>query len=445
VILLEEKHFYSSIWEVYGLKSDPFNTSPLLVFGGEIPLNTFMGRTQELKRLNNLLRNKGGSRVIVSGDVGVGKTTFVNFARAHAQEKGNFFTTIKEIAIQPDWDATDFIINTLGAILTTIERRKDVQIGDGLKKKLESLIAITEISNLSISASIAGFGGGGGKNVTRNPPIKLTMPMLQDLFEDIILELNKIGYKEIILHYNNLELFEQSDLIQLFNKIRDFSQTKNVHFIFVGGLIVPATIQPISRVSSIFSDTPIILPNLGLNEVESIINKRIEALTIKGFTSDVPIDKEVIKILYDLYEGNLRHILNSLSTAFKEVTDEIPVRLTVTKLKESLFNLVKERWLNKITDVEKGVLFEILNVQEITNKQLSSKLKKHPQNISKITNKLLDLCAIRVKRKEGREKFFSVEPSLKWFLLEKIEEKEDKKEKDIQKFMKDFLKPKSPE
>lgn len=411
---------YTNIWELYGLKSDPFSTSPLLVFGGELPLETFIGRSDELKRLNNNFR-KTSSRIIVSGDVGVGKTSFVNYARALAHKEGHFFTTIKEIAIQPDWSAVDFIINTLGAILTTVDR-KEIKINAGVRKKLESLVSISEINNLNASLSVAGFGIGGGKTTAIALPGKITMSLLQELFEDIITELKNTGFKELIIHYNNLELFEPQEMANLFQKLRDFIQTPNVHFIFVGGLIVPSVIQPISRVSSIFSDTPIILNNLKLEEIEAIIGKRIKYLAIKEFTSGVSIENGVIKALYELYEGNLRHILNSLSTAFCETTSEVPVSLTVSILKHSLKNVAEKKWLNQLTKLEKEVLYAILQTEGITNNALSKKLRKHAQNISKITNKLIEICAIRVKKKVGREKFFAAEPSTKWLLLRETEE-----------------------
>lgn len=429
---------YSSIWEIYGLRTDPFSTNPLLVFGGEIPLSTFMGRTEELKRLNNLLRNKGGSRVVVSGDVGVGKTSFVNYARAMAQEHGKFFTTIKEIAIQPDWTAIDFVMSTMGAILTTSERNRDITLPDKIKKKLDALVSISEIKNVSISASAFGFGGGGGRSITRTIPPMLTMPLLQELFEDIINAIQENGFRELILHYNNLELFEHSDLIRLFNGVRDFVQTRNVHFIFVGGLTIPQSIQSLPRVASIFSDSPIILPNLGLDEVRSVIAKRINSLAIKKFNPEVPVDENVVKTLYELYNGNLRHILNSLSTAFKSITEEVPVNLTLPKLKRTLYEVAKKIWLDKLTKVEQDVLFTILQNNEITNKDISKLMKKHPQNISKVTNKLLEICAIRIRRQEKREKYFAVEPSLRWLLFEK-QEPEKISEKSLQKNLSLFL------
>ena len=101
-----------NIWELYGVKENPFATSPLLVKGGIIPLDSFVGRADEIKRLTKIIGSRGGSRTLVYGDVGVGKTTFVNVIRSHAYEKG-FFTPFKEIAVQEDWSPMEFILNTL--------------------------------------------------------------------------------------------------------------------------------------------------------------------------------------------------------------------------------------------------------------------------------------------------------------------------------------------
>src|SRR3989339_2177555 len=95
---------YKNIWELYGLKTNPFFTNPLLLFGGDIDIKlAFIGREYEVKRLQNLISNNISGRVIVAGDVGVGKTTFVNFVRSSVPDKV-FFTHLKEIAVQPEWD-----------------------------------------------------------------------------------------------------------------------------------------------------------------------------------------------------------------------------------------------------------------------------------------------------------------------------------------------------
>ena len=115
------------LWELYGLKTNPFSTSPLLVKGGVIPVESFHGRIEELKRLKKIFRSSGGNRILVCGDVGVGKTSFVNVARFRALQEGHF-TPFKEIAVRSNWNPNSFIMNTLYAIHSTLKLRNDLVI-----------------------------------------------------------------------------------------------------------------------------------------------------------------------------------------------------------------------------------------------------------------------------------------------------------------------------
>ncbi len=419
----------STIWELYGLKTNPFFTNPLLLFGGDIDLRVgFVGREEETRRLRNIIYGNNSSRILVSGDVGVGKTTFVNYMRALASQD-KFFTTLKEIAVQPEWSGADFMLNTLSAIYNTIKLRNDIDpsiIDKDLFRKLELLVDIVENKDKNFSLNVGVLGGGYGTTSNINLP-STNIHSLQIFFEQIVKEIKKSSYKGIILHYNNLEILETTELFNLFQSIRDFIQSKDVHFVFIGDLAVPRVVSQIKRVNSVMSDTPIILGNLTIKEIKQLLDTRIKLLVSPYLAPIKPYEDEVISRLYELYDGNLRFILNSLSVVFQELIKDNPLVISNKELTKVLSETAKRRWLNKLTDWEKEVLFLILKEEEITNKKMGDKLKKQKQNISKVTNKLLDMCAIKVKRIEGKVKFFSVEPSIKWFMLEKEISKSSRK------------------
>ena len=421
---------YTNIWELYGLKTNPFFTEPLLLFGGDIDLRVgFVGREEEVKRLRSIF-GSGGSRIIVYGDVGVGKTTLVNYVRA-IMPSNTFFTPLKEIAVQSEWNGGDFILNTLASIYYTIKRRSDLSktfLSSELIKKLELLIDIVERKDRNISLNIGVVGGGVGSTTTINLP-NLTIHSLQIFFEQIVEEIKKAGFKEIILHYNNLDIFETQNLQKIFNSIRDFIQTKDVNFIFIGDLAVPQVINQMKRVSSIMSDSSIFIENLSLNNLKKLLDTRINHLSASGLVPVKPYEDEVISKLYTLYDGNLRFVLNSLSTAFNEMVVDTPLILNSELLMRVLSETSRKRWLNKLTDLERDVLFFILDEGETTNKKIATNLIKQKQNISKITNKLLQLNAIKIKKMEGKEKFFSVVHSIKWILLDR-DLKPNKKQKE---------------
>jgi len=259
-------------------------------------------------------------------------------------------------------------------------------------------------------------GVGYGSTTAVNIPTP-TIQSLHAFYEQLVAEIQKMGYREIVLSYNNLEIIEPKELTRLFNSIRDFIQTKNTKFIFIGGTTVSETIGNMPRVQSIMAESPIILQNLSLAEIKELLEKRIRQLSIGGLQHINPYTHDALALLYSLHAGNLRYILNALSTALKGLVKDTPLVVSGDDLKIILPEIVKNRWLIKLTPLEKDVLTHILNNGEVTNKQIAGDLKKLKQNISPVTNKLRALCAIKAKS-EGNEKFFTVEPSIKWLLLE---------------------------
>jgi len=412
-----EKDFVS-IWGIYGLKTDPFCTTPILVKGGLVPAESFMGREDEMKRLEKIFRSTGGSRVIVCGMQGVGKTTLINIARMRALEK-RFFTPYQEIKADADWGINDFIINTISAIysgLITIKNpHKNIL---EIINKIKPVFDLYEKEDKNYSLSIAVIGGGYGKTRTINKP-EINTHFLTELFHNIIESLINSGFREVIIHYNNLDNFdeEEAKLKALFNRIRDFIQTPQVHFIFVGSPTTSSIINSIPRVSNIITDTPISLESLSLPDIKKIIHTRIKLSAIEGMNYSDPVTNEAIETLYELHNGNIRAILNSLSTAIREITEEKPILLTNATLKFVLYQIAKKRFADKITKTMQVVLMEMLKQGESTNKSTTIKSGKKAQNISKYFNILKENQCIFLVRIDGREKYYSVAEWIKWLLL----------------------------
>jgi len=408
----------TSIWELYGLQTNPFFTSPLLLKGGTLSIDNFIGRKDEVSRISRLIFSKGGSRILVTGDVGVGKTTFVNYARYRAFMK-DFFTPIKEIAVQTNWNPNDFVLNTLASIYTTLKlfQNDSDYVSKETYSKLESLFELSPtVKKTTIQASILGIGGslesGYGEVQER------TALLLQEFFTKVIEEIKENTKKEVIIHYNNLELLKEKDLRNVFDNLRDFFQIPNIHFIFVGSLSVYGIINTMRRFSSTLSDS-IILGLLNEDEINEIIEKRLDALKISGLNMIKPYDKSALKMLHKLYGGNIREILNSLSTAVMEGIKENPIILDGKIVGIILKKTVEKRYLEKLSDVPKKVLMYALRKMEFTNSEVSVSIGIKPQNVSKYINLLSNKGCIYLRRVEGQRHFYAVNPQLKWFLLEK--------------------------
>ncbi|MBI2151101.1 AAA family ATPase [Candidatus Woesearchaeota archaeon] len=403
----------NDIWELYGVRENPFSTSPILVVGGSIPIDSFVGRSEHIKRLSKIIGSKGGSRTFIYGDMGVGKTSFVNVVRHSAYEQG-FFTPFKEITTQDSWEAEDFILNTLSSIYATLKLLKNRPLSEELYQKIESLFEVGR-NNITTGISIAGFGGNYGSERTTE---RLPSSSLHQFFSDIIGDISKNTEKEVIIHYNNLELISEKKLRKLFDSLRDFFQTKNVHFIFIGNLSAYSIMQSIPRFSSILTDTPFHIEVLKINEVKEIMKKRFEHLRIsQDYNLIYPYNEDSLHILYDLFNGNIRDILNSLSTAIFYATLERPIVLDRNKLAKTLKEILEKRYLNSLTPKIREVLNEMVNHEEITNKALSDKLKIPRSNISIYIKDLENSGCVYLRRKNGKDKFWKVDPKIKWLLL----------------------------
>jgi len=412
---MQDNECLKNVWELYGVKENPFSISPILVAGGSIPIESFVGREEHIKRLSKILGSKGGSRTFIYGDIGIGKTSFVNVVRASAFEKG-FFTHFKEITTQDKWGADEFIFNTLSAIYSTLKLLKDKPLSDTTYKKLESLFEIGRIIPNSMGVSAGGFGVNYGNE--QKSTEKITSFSLQQFFSDIVDEINKNTGKEVIIHYNNLELMSEKRIRYIFDTLRDFFQTKGVHFVFIGNLTAFSILQSVPRFSSILSDTPFHVEILTYEEVKQIIRKRFESLRIsENYNIVYPYNDDCLKVLYELMNGNIREILNSLSTAIFYITDESPVILDRNKLSKVLKEILERRYLGSLTPAVRKVLDEIIRHEEITNKALSDKLKIPRSNISTYIRDLEDAGCVYLRRKNGKDKFWKADPKIRWSLL----------------------------
>ena len=77
---------YESVWTRYWLRSNPFFTEPLEIDGSPIPVESLVGRNEEKRAISSLIRMGGGTRFIVFGEPGVGKTSLVNLIRNEARK-----------------------------------------------------------------------------------------------------------------------------------------------------------------------------------------------------------------------------------------------------------------------------------------------------------------------------------------------------------------------
>ena len=188
---------------------------------------------------------------------------------------------------------------------------------------------------------------------------------------------------------------------------------------------------------------------LTLEDTKKILEKRINNLKIGESKPVSPHTNKAIEVLFKLHNGNLREILNSLSNCVLELPPtNSPIQIDDFLVRDLLFKKVESLYLSKLTEVEKKILFSVIDKGLVTPSEIADLNKISRQNISsKYLPKLEKIGTIEFRGKEGRNVFYEINEAIKWWKLkmtdkerQEIEEKRDKKTLNIiQNKLNDFI------
>ena len=415
-----------NIWEAYGFKGNPFDTHPLSLYR-ESPLSiekAFIGRrnTDETELLFRLLGCPGGNRVVIEGEVGVGKTTFINYHRYFwehmVDENQRLFSCFGEIPIYHNWQVKDFLLNILSHILHKLVLVYGIKTvsSDPLFEEMLMLDKVYQQHSYQIEGQFLGFGGGYGRNKQTTIP-SISESRLQIYIQEAIEAICRKNYRGIILHFDNLELLETSQIEttqQIFQNLRDIFQTTNMYSIFIGPTgFFRKIISPLERVRSIFFGWPIYVPPLTKTEVLQVIDRRYELMAMKKLCWVKPVEEDCIPFLYDLYDGKIRFIMDTLQAIPSRFPKTIGKTLSLQEMQQLLFGFMEEKILQVLSTREFEILIKAASVDKFTNVQLASHFKLDKGNVTRYLQKFLKFGFIKVIKREGRNVFYEVSEDIK--------------------------------
>lgn len=415
-------------WQQFGLRSNPYDTLPLIE-GGELPIDkAFVGRTTELQSLKDIFLSDSRTCLTILGNVGVGKTSLANFHKflfKYEEKKKSLFSFRREIEASKNLlNKKSFITEVIGSTLREIRLLDpDLIKKEELLQKLEKLVDITQSLDISAGISIAGFGGEFGRTgVTEYPP-SISNTMLENYFSNLVMfiKTNEIAGKRfdgLIVHINNFDVVlsdskEKKDVIRFFQEIRDILQTRDVYYLFLGPRHFFRDIISIEkRLKSVFHLSPLVVNPLSKIEIIQAFEERMELLKSPDVVKYIaPFSNDAIFSLYDLCEGDARSIMNGLKDILSQVPETVLEPLGVD---EAMLLLGKERWelirKSELTkEQEELLIFLATSSNYVTQKDLAIKLKKAPSNISGYYfNPLRDAGIIEVKKQEGKLKYWGL-------------------------------------
>lgn len=424
-----DEELTQNLWERFGFRDNPFDTRALSLTTESClsVANAFVGhdkRSSESSLMTNFLKNPTGGNIVVEGEVGVGKTTFVNYHKYVWEKKAKtkLLTPASEISVQGGWGAHEFLISILGSLagrLALEMKRRDIE-RDRLLNEVNALtgVLIKEWKNYGSGVSVLGLGA--NYSLSKSLILKvgeITIETLQEYLRKLLKRVHNKGYAGVIFHIDNLELVRRRDpshLSTFFDEVRDILQEPNIHFIFVGYAgMFQEVIAPVERVEGIFVQ-PIHLPALDLPLVHSAIKRRYELLSINRNRWIPPVEDSLIDFLWELFSGKIRSIMKAITTIFIYIPESVAYTLPTEDAKKILKELTIQNLKNKekITDTELIVLECAAKQRRFTNSSLVEATKKSKQNVAKYINRLLGLSLIYQAGKQGRNVYYEIAPSL---------------------------------
>lgn len=351
-----------NFWEKLGLKDNPYDFKPLGI--NEIGRKLFVGRTNELKKINSLISGNKGGIIIVEGVIGVGKTSFVNIFQYGKWQNEKILPSFRKIELPQNIDSINFILSVFSNMLFSMEDVLDSKL---LKKYSEhsaakSYVAKTIESGLGGSFSILGTGGGVSKQKTISQPSSVLLPtILTTLDKWIKFVIEKTKFDAIIIPIDNFDIIDEKTIISFLNLMRDtLLDRQHVWWIIVGQKGLSSLIEKDApRVSEVITGKPIVLEPFSLKEINEMIKLRYKILKKSEEVKEI-VPNKIIDILYQVSNGESRYILKRITDMILAFMSEFPSakKIPLNVAKKMLYDDAKTRIENADLTARKSSILQ---------------------------------------------------------------------------------------
>lgn len=407
-------------WLRFGLSTNPYFVEPLAARNeGPRPISLFQGRDKQTKGLLDTIASEQSSFNVVEAPAGVGKSTFVNFAKHSLARK--YFAPSTEVALQSGATAQTVLLQVIDVL---VRHASDLAPEAKWEKEYP---AVNEARRLVLSLQAAGWdfgfglhvpGGAGGslaasRSPVVTPPLASTVlsPRFLDALIQELLTLTNPPATGVILHVNNLDVLMAEGAehaARIFGDLREHFQVSNTHWIFLGppGLVADA-IAPQRRVLH-FLKANIRLAELPVADVQRLLQKRYEHYKIRGDYTP-PTDAKLVTTVYDRFGGDLRGTLNALSIAHQRYRPIDVAPLTTALGRETLQGAYRATLESNLTPKTQQVLQHLIRLKKVEfTQEDATTVERHQSARSVRFAEMEQWDVVRLVRTDGPRKIYTL-------------------------------------
>lgn len=293
-------------------------------------MDLFVAREPEVTRyLKWIAAHRSGSRQSIRGPVGVGKSTLAHVIKARARTKFGLLAHPDAISS----DSTDELLirilrYTLSALFTAVtDGAADTVFKDvgPVQEARRLVLQYRETTSIGGGLNVHGLGVSGSRSTATHLPPQ-AMPRL--LVPSLLANLRNVagaqfGIDGFMIHLNNLENLsdtQEQTAPLVVRDLRDLLLEEGFHWLLVGtddALRIIVDAQP--QVRGIFPP-PRSLAALTTDDVLTILQRRYDALRVDRSQPAIPpIESDVVRTVYTLYEGDLRGTFSALDLVATEL------------------------------------------------------------------------------------------------------------------------------
>jgi hypothetical protein len=335
-----------SLWNHLGFQQNPYFATPIDISSEGCDL--FVGRGEEVRRLINKWDERAGCVTIIGGNIGTGKTSFLNVCQylclsgrrqfGLAYDPPRLLPAFDKVQVEPATGDRDLLTRILWAATRSV--------GEACERlDLDKPPSCTNLSHwLGTTVSSESHGSSGGMTIagtgfqagstsasTVRAPADVTVEVLASKLALLAREVSELEpYRGIVVALDNIELVDSEDLVRLLNRYRDtLFATANVWWVLIGQRGLFDLIDAESpRVAQRIKGTETTLEGLSWDDFHLAVSARIEHFRTRPDAIG-PLGEQLLRLLFDASAGEIRYVFKMADQIVSDAVAREPMLTNV--------------------------------------------------------------------------------------------------------------------